>query len=235
MPHRLEDVRVVVGRPVVDDVAVDGDGVVEPLVALDELLDGDGVGVTERDESGVELGVVVDAGRAQCTGAGPWLEDQWVADVAGELPGLVGGVDGGGRGRRDPRLAQGLLHRRLVATEPGRADGGAGYAAPLADRRGGHLVRLDGRLEPVHPHLVLCPADGGVQLLLVGHVGDLVVGAHLAAQLVAEVPLGRLAHSDDAGSHARQRSDEPALVVRKGRLDEDDVHAREPSGASPSR
>ena len=76
--------------------------------------------------------------------------------------------------------------------------------------------------------------DGRVELLLVRHVGDLVVGTHLAAQLVAEVGLGRLAHADDVGSHARQRSDEAALVLRKGRLDEDDVHAREPSGGSPS-
>ena len=40
--HRLEHVRVVVRDEVVDDAAVDADGVVEALVALDELLDGDG-------------------------------------------------------------------------------------------------------------------------------------------------------------------------------------------------
>ena len=39
--HRLEDVGVVVRGPVVDDVPVDRDGVVEALVALDELLDRD--------------------------------------------------------------------------------------------------------------------------------------------------------------------------------------------------
>ena len=44
LPHRLEDVGVVVRDPVVRDAAVDGDRVVEALVALDELLDGDRVG-----------------------------------------------------------------------------------------------------------------------------------------------------------------------------------------------
>ncbi len=221
-------------RPVVHDVAADGDGVVEALVALDELLDRDGVGVPEGDECRVELGVVVDAGRTQRAGAGPRFEDQRVPDVAAELPGLVGGVDRSRRGRGNPGLTQGLLHRRLVAAQPGRADGGAGYAAPLADPGGGHLVRLDRRLEPVHPHLFLSPLDRRVQLVLVGDVGDLVVRPHLPAQLVAQSPLGGLTHPDHAGSHARQRGDEPALVVREGRLDEDDVHGREPSGGSPS-
>ena len=50
VPHRLEHVGVVVRRPVVGDVAVDGDRVVEALVALDELLDRDRVGVTEPDQ-----------------------------------------------------------------------------------------------------------------------------------------------------------------------------------------
>ena len=41
VPHRLEHVRVVVRHELVHDLAVDGEGVVEALVALDELLDRD--------------------------------------------------------------------------------------------------------------------------------------------------------------------------------------------------
>ena len=61
---------------------------------------------------------------------------------------------------------------------------------------------------------------------------DLVVGGQLAAQLVAELGLGRLAHADHVGAHAGQRGHEAPLVLRERRLDEDDVHLRHCSEAS---
>ena len=68
--------------------------------------------------------------------------------------------------------------------------------------------------------------DRLVELVDVGDVADLVVGRHLAAQVVAELVLGRLAHPDHVRAHARQRGDEAPLVLREGRLHEDDVHLR---------
>jgi hypothetical protein len=46
---------------------------------------------------------------------------------------------------------------------------------------------LDGRLEPVYPADALGPFGGGVELTDVGDVGDPVVGAHPAAQIVVQV------------------------------------------------
>jgi hypothetical protein len=55
-----------VGDEVVRRVAVDAERVVEALVALDELLNGDRVDVREPRQCGVEVVGAVDADRARC-------------------------------------------------------------------------------------------------------------------------------------------------------------------------
>ena len=69
-PHRLEHVREVVRDEVDGGVAVDRQRVVEALVPLDELLDGDGLHLLrpEHPERGGELGVVVDTGGVEGAG-----------------------------------------------------------------------------------------------------------------------------------------------------------------------
>ena len=106
VPHRLEHVGVVVRDPVVHDVAVDGDRVVEALVALDELLDGDRVGAPKPPGAPVQLGHRVHPDGALRARSRPRLEDQREADPFGEVDDLVGAVGGRRRGGRDAGLAE---------------------------------------------------------------------------------------------------------------------------------
>src|SRR5215470_645417 len=77
-PHRLEHVRVVVRGEVHSHLAVDRDRVVEPLVALDELLDCDrrGALAAEHAEGLVELGVGVHPDSPRRPRPAARLEDQ---------------------------------------------------------------------------------------------------------------------------------------------------------------
>src|SRR5690606_29234339 len=130
--HRLEDAGEVVAREVHLRSTVDTDGVVEPLVTLDELLDGDRDGAgAEAAEGGLELGVVLDLVRPGSACAVTGLQDQWITHPAGELAYLGRGRGAGGRGGRHTDLPQRLLHRGLVTAEPGRAHRGARDAGGL--------------------------------------------------------------------------------------------------------
>ena len=98
-----------------------------------------------------QLGVGVDPHGVLGAGTGR-LEDQRVADRGCEGPHLVGVVGCGRGGRRHARLTERLLHRGLVAAQPGRVHRRAGDAGGLADLRSRHGVRLHRRLEAVdHP------------------------------------------------------------------------------------
>ena len=176
-PHRLQHVRVVVADEVVRRPAVDRQGVVEALVALDELLDrhrGRSFG-PEHLQGGVQLGVVVDPAGAGRAGRRTWLDDQRVADGGRERVGLVGRVHRRRRRGRDAGRAQRLLHGRLVPAQPGRTPRGARNPTCLPHLGRGQDVRLDRRLQPVDPDLVLDPADRVVQGPDVGDRADLVV------------------------------------------------------------
>ena len=159
VPHRLEDVRVVVRDEVQARRPVDRQRVVEALVPLDELLDRDRVGGGRRWASAASSSArLLDPDRVERTGRRARLEDQRVADGVGEVVHLAGARRGrGGRGRHADG-PQHLLHRRLVAAQPGRPARGAGDRARLAHVGDRQRVRLDGRLEPVDPHLALRPA-----------------------------------------------------------------------------
>ena len=176
--HRLEHVRVVVRDEVVRDRAVDGDRVVEALVALDELLDGD-----RRRPGRRTLPSAASSSSASSTRSCPTrrrpsrgLRMSGKPTASRERPDLARRCRRAGRRRgRDAGLAQRLLHRRLVAAQEGRAHRGARDRARLAHLRGGHDVGLDRRLQPVDPELVLDPAHGVDQRALVDDGGDLLV------------------------------------------------------------
>ena len=217
VPHRLEDVGVVVRGPVVDDVAVDGDGVVEALVALDELLDGDrSRAVAPNDAERVrELGVVVDPGRALRAGAGPRLEDQRVADASGELARLVGGVDGGGGGGRA---------RRPGAAPPSSTAcrGRARWCAPTC--RGCRVASRTCAAAIVWASTVASSRVDPDVLLEAAHRLDHLVDVRSptrpgSSRFMAprssspRWPSSRLADADDVGPDRRERGDE-ALLVR---------------------
>src|SRR6185312_12645648 len=224
--HRLQHVREVVADEVQPRLAVHRQRVIEALVALDELLDRDRVGVAERAQRGAELVPGVDLGGVQRAGTGTRLEDQRVADRVGERVDLVHVRGGrGGRGRH-AHLPQRLLHRRLVPAQPGRPDAGAGDRAGLPYLRHRQRVRLDRCLQPVHPHPGLHPADEVGQVADVGHVVDLVILGQASAQLVVQ-PLTRpLADADDVRAGPGQRAGEVPLGGRERRLHEHHVHAR---------
>ncbi len=212
--------------------AADRDRVEEALVPLDELLGGDrGATVdTLLDDRALELTVVVHPPGAGGAGGAARLEDDRVAHLGHEVAQLRRGGDAGRLGAGDVGAPQDLLHRRLVAAEEGGLDGGAGDARGLADLGGGEDVRLDRRLDPVHPLARLHAPDRFEEGGLVDHRRDLLVGDHPAAQLVVEVVVGRLADAGDARADRREPAHELALVVGKLRLDEDDVHGASPQG-----
>ena len=131
--------------------------------------------------------VVVDPGGVERAGAGARLEDQRVADRR--------------RRTRAPRRRWSTAVEAAVGTPAARSasfiDGLSrhshavrtdvpGDRAVLPDLRGGHGVRLDRRLEPVDPDLVLDPADGVGHHADVDDGRDLVVVRHPALELVVE-------------------------------------------------
>ena len=70
----------------VSDDSADGEGVEEPLVTLDELLDGDARAVRESAplDRGVEADGIIGAERARRAGAVPRREDDGEADPVDE-------------------------------------------------------------------------------------------------------------------------------------------------------
>ena len=111
-------------REVQCDLPVDRDGVVETLVALDELLHGDRLdALTAEDSQGMlEAGGILGPHRVRCAGAAARLEDQREAHLLGESECLGSAAHRGRGGCGYPRLAQYLLHRRLVPAQPRRPD-----------------------------------------------------------------------------------------------------------------
>ena len=227
-PHRLEHVRVVVRDEVHRHLPADRDGVVEALVALDELLHGDRLdALAAEDAQGMlQAGGIVGPHRVQGAGAAARLEDHRVAHLLGERADLGGAARRGRGGRRHAGLAQRLLHRRLVPAQPGGAYRRAGDRAGLPDLCGGHGVRLDRGLEPVHPQLVLHPADRGRHRPDVGDRPHLLVVVQPAPQLAVQCVGGILADADHRRTGPGQRAGEVALAGGEERLDEHDVHDR---------
>ena len=215
----------------------DRDGVVEALVALDELLHGDRFGALAAEDSQrvVEADGVVGPHRVQGAGAAARLEDQREPDLLGERAGFGGAADRGRGGGRYPRLAQHLLHRRLVPAQPGRPHRRARDRARLADLRRRHGVRLDRGLEPVHPQLVLHPADRRRHGLDVSDRTHLLVVVQPALQLAVKRAGGILADADHGRPGAGQRAGEVPLVVWEERLNEDHVHGKSLTGQDPLR
>ncbi len=211
-----------------DDLAVRGQGVVEALVPLDVLLDrGRGAVIHPRRGDGVlELVGVVHLVGTGGTRRVVRLQDDGVADLLGELADLFRRGRAGGLGARHVGLAQYILHRRLVAAEEGRADGGARDLARLAHARERHHVRLDGALEPVDPGPLLEPANGGLQRGLVHDGRHLLVVAEPALQVSGKPLDGRLPDRDDVCADFAQRTHELTLILGKGRFEEDDTHGR---------
>ena len=207
-------------------VAVDGDRVVEALVALDELLDRDlgAVVDTAASDRPVELGGRVDARGARRAGAGGRLDDEREADLGDERADVVAGAPPVERGARHPGGAQRLLHRRLVAAQIGGAHARARDAARLSHVRRGHDVRLDRRLQPIDPHHPLDDLHGVVQLALVGDRADLLVVRQPALDVVVEPVLGSLADADHRRPRLGEGAGELLLVVGEARLEEDHVH-----------
>ena len=206
--------------------AIDRERVVEALVALDELLDRDRGGALgpERLERAVQRLAAVHPHGPLGAGGGARLEDEREAHVLGEGVGLGGAVHGRRRRGRHPRLAQRLLHRRLVPAQPGRPHRRPGDAAGLThlgDRQG---VGLDRGLQPVHPLARLDAAHGAEQRRLVRHRADLLVPVEPVLQLAVERVERPLADARDARPRGAQGAHELALVGREPGLDQDDVH-----------
>jgi hypothetical protein len=193
---------------------------------LDELLDCDGIrsGRAKLGERLVELTVAVHAHRARRAGGRSGLEDQRESNLLREGAHLG---SSGGRGRLrsgHAGLAQRLFHRRLIAAQIGGAHGGARDGARLTGLRRRHLVRLDRRLEAIHPEPPLHPAHGVDEPADVGDVAYLLVVQHPALQLAVELVDAALADADHGGAGGSEPSDEFALIGGKGWFDKDDVH-----------
>src|SRR3954471_1105394 len=205
---------------------MDRQGVVEPLVAFHELLDGDGGDAlpAEHAEGGIELLAVVDACGVQRPGAGARLENDREADRVDEPPHLLGVVCRGRGSGGDAGGSKRLLHRRLVAAQPRGAQGGPGNGAPLPHLGCRQRVRLDRRLQAVDPELVLQPPHRVRHRAYVDDVRDLVVVRHPALQLVVQVFLWGLSDADHLGADIGQGADKLALVLREAGLDEDHSH-----------
>ena len=225
-PHRLQHVRVVVRGELHGHGAVDADRVVEALVALDELLDGD-LGTVVDAAAGDGLGQLVgcvDPFGTGRSGPGRRLEHQREPDLRREPPDVVAGAGRRRRRAADAGLAQHVLHRRLVAAEEGRALRRAGDAARLAHPRRGHHVGLDRGLQPVDLDVLLQPAHDVVQAALVDDGGHLLVVAEPPGDVAVEPVLRSLADADDGGPDVVEGAGELLLVVREARLDQHHVH-----------
>ena len=244
-PHRLEHVREVVGHEVQRRGAVDRERVVEALVPLDELLDGDGVDLlaAEQAQRRGQPGVVVDPRGVERAGTGPRLEDERVADrpARSRAP----------RRRWRPPWRRPSAPRRPAASPSSTAC--RGTATPSAPTSRGSSSSRGPARRPwcgtrwwprggPRTVLVLDPADGVGHHADVGHVRDDVVVRQPGAELVVEPLLRAVADPDDRGTDLGQGSHELALRRREGRIDEDHVHAGEPRrtrvrppGPPPSR
>ena len=85
-------------------------------------------------------------------------------------------------------------------------------------------MRLDRRLEPIDPYLVLNPPDGVGHRSQIDDRRHLVVVRHPALELLVERVSGVLTNSDDRCADLGQPADKVALGRWKERLDKDDVH-----------
>jgi hypothetical protein len=222
-----------VAHELVRDLAVDRDGVVEALVAFDELLDRDRSAAVEghAGEHRLQRLPVVHAVGARGARTVARLEYERIADPLREGAHGVRGLSAQRLRRGDAGLAQHVLHAGLVAAQPRRARGRAGDAAGLAHAGRRADVSLDRGLQPLHAHLALHEAHGVRERLLVHDGAHLLVVREPVPQLRIERLLRTLADADGGRAHRVQRARELALVGGKARLHEDHVHGT----ASPGR
>ena len=85
-------------------------------------------------------------------------------------------------------------------------------------------MRLDHRLQPIDPHLLLRFAYCPFQRTLVGDRRDLSVGRQPGAKLVIKPFIGPVADTMHAGADRMQRTHELALIRGETRLEKDHVH-----------
>ena len=168
---------------------------------------------------------VVDPHRPRRPRPAARFEDQREADLGGKGMRFAGAGHRGRSGGRHARRPQRFLHGRFVPAQPGRMDRSPRDRARLTHLRGGHDVRLDRGLEPVHPQLVLHPADRAGHGLHVGDRRHLLVVVQPALQLIVETADGVLADADHRRARLGQRPGEFPLVSREPGLDENHVHA----------
>ena len=210
------------------DLAVDRDRVVEPLVPVDELLDGD-LGAVIDAATGdrlVELVGSVDPLGAGCAGPGGGLEDDREPDLGGEVAHVLTAARPYRAGARNSGGAQGLLHRRLVAAQVGRVHRRPRNVTRLPSAGGGHHVRFDRRFQAIHPQPSLHSAHNVDEAAFIDDGRHLLVVREPALDVVAEPVGGPLADADHRGTDVVQSAHELLLVVREARLDEENVHSR---------
>ena len=159
--HRFENVRVVVRDEVVSHFTVDGDGVVEALVALDELLDRHARTLIHSHlvERSVELGVVIRASGAGSTGRARRFDDDGIAHGRDEVANLRTGAAAHRLRASNAALAKDLFHRGLVAAQEGCLRGRPRDRARFPHMGGRQDMSLDRRFEPIDGELRLKPSE----------------------------------------------------------------------------
>ena len=229
--HRLEHVRVVVRDEVVHHLAVDRDRVVEALVALDELLDGDRSAV-------VDAGGTRSPRPARSASSARCVPDAPAASRGLRITGKP--TCGGERldlGRPTTRRSRPRRARRPPAAPPSSpACRGRGtrcatdvpgivhasrtcaaammWASTVASRRSTQTRVLD----PAHGVEQGALVDDGVHLLVVQPWRAF---SSSSSQSTGRSPMPITRRADlGQGAH------ELPLVGREGRLEEDDVHGR---------
>ena len=224
--HAFEHVRVVVASELVNRPAIDGDRVVEALVALDELFGGGGKPAVDPgfDDRMLQLGVVVDAIGARGARRVSGFEDDRVAHAFDESFDICNRGNPVRDRAGQTGLAQGFLHRRFVAAEKRAPHARARDPALLTHVRGGQDVGLDRRLEPVDPTHLLAASHGPKQRFFVDYRADLLVVVHVSLEFGIERLDGRFPDAGDARARGGQTANEFALVTGKGRFDKNNVH-----------
>ena len=195
-------------------------------MAVHELLDGDfgALPQAEAGEQGRELRLIFDAIRARCAGPGARLHDERITDPPTETGDLLRVASTHGLGGRDPRIAKGLLHRRLVAAQvrgPHRRPGEPGGFPHAGDRKD---VRFDRSLEAIHGPPPMDLVHGVREGALVAHGADLLVAGEPPVQVGAERLERGFAHRGHLGADFVQTAHEVLLVSGKQGFDEHDVH-----------
>ncbi len=196
-------------------------------MAEHEFLDGHRIAVEQPGARGglQQLRLTADPEGGGRPGSVAGFHDDRVADLFDEGLRLLVGRHCSRGSSGDAGLPQGLLHRRLVPTQPGRPHRRPRNPAAFPDAGRGHDVRLDRRLEPIHPALGLRHPHRVLQRGLIGDRTDAVVPVDRLPQLVVVVVVVVFADDHHASADPFECQHEPALIVRETGLDEHDVHS----------